>query len=268
MSQQIAITIDGNEGRVLPDSVGAVLNAVFALLDALDRRSWAVDAPRLKWRISEAKLVNPLTLTATGDEVAPEHGEPDVVTQLIDQLSQINRGHRPPRFTVKELKLAKVIGKEARRSRSLTLVGLRGGRSYVLQIDRQFAKRAQSLLARAKVKRSEYGTLEGTLVRVSNDPRRDDGSATLLERLLKVDVACHADPGTATRMAQYVNRQTRVIVYGTVTYEDDVAVRVDVEDFTALPGHLPMLDDLHALELRVPGGAIVEDYLDDLRGDA
>jgi seryl-tRNA(Sec) selenium transferase len=70
-------------------------------------------------------------------------------------------------------------------------------------------------------------------------------------------------------MARYVNRETRVVLYGTITYEDGIAKRIQVEDFTAIAADdaLPTLEDLHSLRLRTPGGMGVEEFLDDVRGD-
>lgn len=270
MTQIVTITLDGVDDRVLPDSLGEVLRAVFALLKSMDVRGWNVGTARVRWRVSEAKLVNPLTIAATAESVNPGLDPPqDLAVGLMDRLQNITVGKRPLDFTENDLKLAKAIGVEARRSRTLVLTGAMNGRLDVFPVPRKFAAQVAIVMRQPKHVFTEYGSLDGTLVGLVNDPLKTDGSARLRDRENGVDVSCHASPAMASKMAQYVNRETRVIVYGNITYEDGIPRRVAVEDFITAPAEhvLPTLEDLHALRLRPPNGVSVEEFLDELRGD-
>lgn len=270
MSQTLTITIDGVEGRVLPDSFGTVLRAVFELMKSTDARGWQVGTQRIAWRVSEAKLVNPLSLTSAADSAIPGLTPPDdLAVKLIDQFQEIAIGRRPHQFTDHDLKLARIIGVEARRSRSLVITGTNTNRVGVFAVSRKFSAQAAKLIRLPKQVRTEYASLEGTLIGLTNDPLKVDGSAKLREATTGADVSCHASPAKAAEMAKYLNRETRVVVYGDVTYEEDVPKRVAVEDFTAIPAQdlLPTLGDLHAMRLRPPDDASIEEFLEDLRGD-
>jgi hypothetical protein len=269
MSQTLTIQIDGREGRVLPDSVGTVLSAVFKLLRAMDTRGWPVGTPRVEWRVSEAKLVNPLTVTAAADILVPTVQLPDLALGLISQLQDIASGVRPQSLPLEDYKYLKKLGVEARRSRSLIITGKDHDRVAVFHVPRAFSRQIAHVLRQPRQVSKEYSSLDGTLIRLANDPLKDDGSAILRDRFSGAEVRCHAAPGTASKMAPYVDRKTRVVLYGTVTYEDGVPQRIDVEDFITVPSDdvLPTLDDLRAMRLRPSGGRTVEEFLDDLRGD-
>lgn len=118
------------------------------------------------------------------------------------------------------------------------------------------------------MKENEYGSLEGTLIQLVNDPLKNDGSLKLRERTRGNDITCHAEPRKASELAHYLNREIRVVLYGTITFEDGIPTRMHVEDFSTIPpdGLLPTLDDLRAMRLRIPG-VTAEEYLDDVRGD-
>lgn len=269
MSQQLTITIDGRDGEVLPDSVGVVLKALFAILKSMDERSWDVGTPRVKWRVSEARLVNPLTLTATGETRFAGRGSPDLAFDIIDRLQEIEKGYRPRGFTSDDLKHAKEIAKEVKHTRRLTIQGSMGGRERSFDLDKLFLKQINRIMKRPRKTASEYGSLDGTLIALVNDPLRPSGSAKLRDRIDGYEVLCQANAAKSAAMARYLNRSTRVILYGTITSEDGIPKRIEVEDFTTVPGDvdLPTLEDIHAMNLRPPEGFSVEDYLDDLRGD-
>jgi hypothetical protein len=270
MSQQITITIDGKDGRVFPDSVGLLLSSVFSILKMMDRRSWPVDAPRIRWRVSEAKLVNPLTLTAIGEGViSPNNDEPDLAMAFVDYLKQVNQGTRPPGCTDKEIRFLKKIGIEAKKTKSLVIMGARGVQSNTFAVPHSFSRSVKTVARKPPQTRIEYGSVEGTLIRIENDPLKDDGSAKLRERFSGAEISCDADPEKASAMARFVNRRTRIVIYGKITYEDNTPVRVHLEDFASLPSEdlLPTLADIQAMRLQTPDGKPVEDYLDDLRGD-
>jgi hypothetical protein len=101
-----------------------------------------------------------------------------------------------------------------------------------------------------------------------NDPLRDDGVARLRVGPQEgQEVSCHADPRIAADLAKYLDRHTRMVLYGDITYEGEAPKRIHVEGFTTVPGTLPTLADVHALRLRPPNGMSVEEYLDELRDD-
>jgi hypothetical protein len=268
MNQKITIVIDGMDG-VPPDSVGTVLEAVFALLESMDKKSWKVGTPRIKWRVADAKLVNPFSITAVGQDLFEEYPASELALSFVEQLQQIENGVLPKFFDDCDLKLAKRLGLEAKRSRHLAITGSENGRQETFEVPRVFWKHVSKLMKQPKQITTQYASLDGTLIQLSNDPLKADGTAKLRERTDGAEVNCHADPEVAARMAHYLNRQTRVVLYGIVTYENEVPKRIQVEDFTALPSDndLPTLDDLHAMRLRPPRGMNPEDFLDNLRGD-
>jgi hypothetical protein len=270
MSQTLTITIDGLDGRVKPDSVGEILRAVFAVLKSMDERSWAVGTPRVAWKVSEARLVNPLTVTATAESAVP-HAAPvdDLAFTFVQQLEQITAGIRPRDFWEKDYKFIKRLGVEARRSRSLVIVGTQRDRVQTFRVPRSFSSQVTKLLRLPKTVREAYSSLDGTLIKLINDPLKNDGNAILRERLSGAEVNCHANPAKTSDMARYVDRGTRVVIYGVVTYEDEVPKKVEVEDFATLPADdsLPSLQDIHEMRLGPPRGMSVEDFLDDTRGD-
>jgi hypothetical protein len=266
--QQITIQVDGRAGRVEPESVGDVLRAVFHLLDVIGEKSWNVQTSRVQWRISGANYSNPLTLTVTGDE---KHGDnaPDLPGRLIECFEQIEHGERPLEFGAREMKLTRLLGNQARRARSIKIINTSRNKVRTFDIERSFWAKVDDLIRRPKLIRREYGSIDGTLFQLINDPKREDGSAKIRDRVYGHEVVCSANPGTTTEMARYVNRESRIVVYGFIRYEDEVPVKIDVESFVWIPpdDELPTLDDVHALHLRPPEGRTVEDYLEDLRGD-
>ena len=149
----------------------------------------------------------------------------------------------------------------------MTLTGNNGSHQSSVVVGRSFAKKVRSLQRQTVVTSTEYGSLDGTLIQLSNDPLRDDGVAKLRDG--NADIICHAVPQMAAEMARYLNRKSRIVVYGDITYENGGPKRIQVESFVVIPSEndIPTLDDLHAIKLRPPGGKSVEDYLDELRGD-
>jgi hypothetical protein len=269
MSHKLTVTIDGKDDRVLPDSVGSVLRAVFRLVQVIDERSWQVGTRRIDWRVSEAKLVNPFTLTATGDDRFPDYRASAVAIDFVEQLEEIERGIMPRWFSPDELKIAKVLAVEAKRARRITITGENTSRTESFTVSNKFSAQISRLLKQPPVITTEYGSLDGTLIQLVNDPLKTDGRAKLRERNSENEVLCQSDPETAAKLAHHLDRETRVILYGTITFENGVPKRIHVEDHTTVPADssLPTLEDLHALQLRPPNGMSAEEYLDDLRGD-
>ncbi|HEY8750807.1 MAG TPA: IS1595 family transposase [Tepidisphaeraceae bacterium] len=200
-----------------------------------------------------------------------EKGKSKVRTFVVDNtkrktLQPVVRTHVEAGSNV-YLEFFRIFGKEAKRSRSLSITGKNEKSEATFQIPRNYGKRVAQLIRRPIRVTVEYGSLEGTLVQLSNDPLKDDGTAKLRERDGGNDVYCHASPDIAANMGHHINRQTRIVVYGNITFEDGIARRIDVEDFSAIPETLPTLEDIHALQLKPSGGMSIEDFLSDMRGD-
>jgi hypothetical protein len=268
MSQDITITIDGKDGRVVPESVANVLSAVFETLHSLDERSWAVGTARIRWRISQVSLRNPLTLTVTGDPVDEQYSEPHLVEMFLRGINQIEKKRRPSAFSDADVRRAKMLGDEVMRVRSLSFSSSLPDAPTVTASSR-LATAAKEIIDKPKAIRSEYGSVEGTLIMITNDPLKDDAHAKLRERDSGAEVRCDAEPHIAANFAPYVNRETRIVLYGDITYEGDLPARIKIETFAAMPSEdsLPTLADIHAMKLRPPSGTSMEDYLDELRDD-
>jgi hypothetical protein len=272
MGQRLTITIDGWDG-VRPDVVGDLLRAVFELVDSIDIKSWQVHAKRVQWRIADAKLVNPLTLTASGRESTYGAGSEDLAVRVLDGLDEVQRGRRPSLFSDSDLNLASIIGAKAKDARSIVIKGESEYEdkhlSREFHVTKTLNTQARNLLRRKSIVTNEYGSIEGTLINLANDPLKEGAAGRIRDRVDQYDVNYSADPATAAKLGQYLNRSTRVVLYGTVTYEDRVPKKIDVEAYTTIPDddNLPTLEDIHAMRLHPPGGLDVEDYLDELRGD-
>lgn len=266
MSQQITITIDGKNGEVRADVALKVLELVFQTLQSIDANTWAVGTQRLKWRVADASVKNPFALTYSGGLVQPHLSEPPDISRLfIDGCERIEKGEKPKYFDHDDFERMVKLGTHSKQLRALEFKNT----TVTHKVDPpRLTDNARDILQNPD-RIVSYGSLEGTLVKVENWPDKTGATATLLTRLKEETVNCRLTPAQADELNDYVDRRTRVILYGRITYENGETKRIAVDKSAVIADEekLPTLRDVHALNLAPPSGISIEDFIAEIRGD-
>ena len=73
----------------------------------------------------------------------------------------------------------------------------------------------------------------------------------------------------AEELNDYVDRKTRVVLYGRIAYENGVPHSMTTASYKIIPPDedLPTLDDVRSMKLTVPDGQSIEDFISEMRGD-
>ena len=265
MSQRITITIDGQDGKVLPEIAFAILERVFETLQSIDANSWAVGARRLQWSVADASVKNPFSLTYSGDlRIPASSAVPDIAALFVRGCKEIETdGTQPQFFSTEDVKRMEEIGKYAKYLRSLEF---QNGEAVHTVQSSVLRDRASGILDNPEIVAS-HGSLQGTLVSLQNYPDKPGAHAILLTRIGEHKTSCSLTPPQADELNDYVDRKSRVVLYGKITYENSIPTAVKVENFAIIPpdDKLPTLDDVRAMHLTVPNGVSIEDFISGMR---
>lgn len=268
--QEITLELIEKESRLSATSLSIVIDSLVSLLQSVDSRMWRVNAPRYRWVIKEIRMQSPLTMTMEAILTSPDAPLADVVGSTFRGLSQLNGGRaRAPRY-FDELGLAFSKRMVSVYGNGVLAMNLRSPERPEISPSSRIAKSVERIVDNASNDPFDaYGSIEGVLRRVTVDvrPSHEVYDLQIIDRHTDEIITCKVSPELAEKLTPHLRK--RIIVYGVIRYNGEhVPQRIKVESFEPIPSqNLPMLEDLHAMQIDITGGEDAADYIDRMRGN-
>lgn len=265
------ITIRLGAGLGDPDAEVALRTAlsIVQLLEAIDKKSWAVGHPRYGWGIAKASKSSPMEVECVAKIRIHEATKPDVVGKFLKGLRAVELRDSKGASLFGRDEFRKIAhignGKKDREIPTQIIIPTEDGKGVETFVASKALRHNAKLMDLQAVEfappTKEYAVLEGYLrtIRVDERPQMKFLHALeVIERDSQDSIWCDFKPGDEVALGAHAGG--RVVVEGELTTDADGRKHMFVSAFRLIPKIALSVDDLRKKGLRLPDD--MEDSVD------